>query len=75
MISACSIETAVADKRKRSISGKRPGQRTWSCNHQLLIACHHRRMGALNPLIVGVAFKLEATKTAEIDTKSNRESD
>src|SRR6266850_1136884 len=45
VISACSIETALADKREQSISGrKRPGRR-WSCNRQVLIACHHRLDG------------------------------
>jgi hypothetical protein len=29
-------------------------------------------MGALNPLVAGVAFKLETAKTAEIDTRATK---
>jgi hypothetical protein len=54
-----------------NVNGASAGKRFWDDAAPAIISSLSpvttRWMGALNPLVAGVALKLEATKTAEID--------
>ena len=57
-----------------NVNGASAGERLWADTgpaiSRFLAPAAPGLIGALNPLVAGVALKLEATKTAEIDSRA-----